>query len=136
MATVPTPNIDPKVDSSDSFFFPLSLDVSINPLSPEEFTYNIEKIANNQTVITMSLNEKNAELYTMAIWGRVFEWDGDTASPPIQDGNDEGDKETETEDNNDVVDGEENENAADSSIVAVTNKTLMLLVITLLFLRK
>lgn len=81
----------------------------------------------------MELNNSNAELYTFAVWGRVFEWDNEPASPPVVDDNvTEDGTESVTEESSDNDD----QNVPGSSVVATTSKTLMLLAISLLFLRK
>lgn len=79
---MPTPIIDTAVEAHDSSFFPVSLDVSIMPLEVEEYTYT-EESKEETTNYTLTLNS-DKELYTFAVWGRVYERDGLEASPPVR----------------------------------------------------
>ncbi|XP_063368774.1 vanin-like protein 1 [Cydia amplana] len=72
VATVPTPVLDTRLDAHDSSFFPISLDVSIMPLEPSEYTYT-EVPGDGTTVFTYTLVNTEKELYSFAVWGRVFE---------------------------------------------------------------
>ncbi|XP_063541459.1 vanin-like protein 1 isoform X3 [Cydia strobilella] len=72
VATVPTPALDNLLDAHDSSFFPISLDVSIMPLEPSEYTYT-EVQGDVTTVFTYTLVNTEKELYSFAVWGRVFE---------------------------------------------------------------
>ncbi|KAM3963991.1 vanin-like protein 1 [Aphomia sociella] len=83
-ATVPTPVSDQQLQARDSAFFPLSLDVSLMPLETEGFTYN-ENTQGNVTVYTLTLRRNTAQLYTFAVWGRVFATDGQDAAPAVPD---------------------------------------------------
>ncbi|XP_026755190.2 uncharacterized protein LOC113515229 [Galleria mellonella] len=83
IATVPTPVIDQQLQTHDSAFFPLSLDVSIMPLKANEFSYN-EDVYENITVYTLTLKNSNAQLYSFAVWGRVFATDGEVQTPPLE----------------------------------------------------
>lgn len=51
------------------------------PLEVKEYTY-AEESNGNRTNYTLTLNS-NKELYTFAVWGRVFERDGLEASKPL-----------------------------------------------------
>ncbi|XP_059054217.1 vanin-like protein 1 [Achroia grisella] len=83
VATVPTPVIDQEVQARDSAFFPLSLDIYIMPLKPQEFTY-YENEYGNVTIYNLTLNNYDAQLYSFAVWGRVFATDGDIETPPVE----------------------------------------------------
>ncbi|XP_049879633.1 vanin-like protein 1 isoform X4 [Pectinophora gossypiella] len=84
VATVPTPVLLSNLTAHDSAFFPVSLDVSIMPLEPEGFTYNTDT-QGTTTVYTLKLNNNTAELYTFAVWGRLFGLDDQEATPPLPD---------------------------------------------------
>lgn len=71
VATVPTPVLVPQLNAKDSAFFPVSLDVSIMPLEVDEYTYT--EVQNNEnTVFTFTLVNTGKDLYTFAVWGRVY----------------------------------------------------------------
>ncbi|XP_026314153.1 vanin-like protein 1 [Hyposmocoma kahamanoa] len=83
IATVPKPITDTAVQAHDSSYFPVSLDVSIMPLEVKEYTYTEE--SNGETTnYTFTLNS-NKELYTFAVWGRIFERDGLEPTKPLHD---------------------------------------------------
>ncbi|CAG5024347.1 unnamed protein product [Parnassius apollo] len=87
IATVPTPVIDTYLKAADSTFYPVSLDIKIMPLEPQDYTFTLEN-SNNMRVTTynFTLNKQNSDLYSFAVWGRVFGTDGEEASPPVKDG--------------------------------------------------
>ncbi|XP_073948410.1 vanin-like protein 2 isoform X3 [Choristoneura fumiferana] len=71
VATVPTPVVVPQLNAKDSAFFPVSLDVSIMPLEVDEYTYT--EVQNNEnTVFTFTLVNTGKDLYTFAVFGRVY----------------------------------------------------------------
>ncbi|CAK1590455.1 unnamed protein product [Parnassius mnemosyne] len=87
IATVPTPVIDKDLEAPDSTFYPVSLDIKIMPLEPQDYVFKFE--TNNHmrvTTYTFSLNKQKSDLYSFAVWGRVFGTDGEEASPPVKDG--------------------------------------------------
>ncbi|RVE50259.1 hypothetical protein evm_005094 [Chilo suppressalis] len=82
IATVPTPRIDAELESRDTVYFPLSLDTSIMPLEPDYYTYSEDK-NEEVTVYNLFLEKYDRELYSFAIWGRVFAGDGELEDPPL-----------------------------------------------------
>ncbi|XP_075983848.1 vanin-like protein 1 isoform X3 [Anticarsia gemmatalis] len=82
-ARMPT-SIMTDLDADDFVVFPVALQVSIMPLETKEYTYN-KTVTGNVTVHSMSLLNSSPELYTFAIWGRVFATDGQEADPPFED---------------------------------------------------
>ncbi|XP_028172899.1 vanin-like protein 1 [Ostrinia furnacalis] len=82
VASVPTPVVVQNVTSRDSAYFPVSLDVSIMPLESEYYSYTEDNRGEN-TVYSMNLINRDAELYSFAVWGRYFLTDGLDADPPL-----------------------------------------------------
>ncbi|CAH2051808.1 unnamed protein product, partial [Iphiclides podalirius] len=81
-AVVPTPNTDNTLDAADSAFYPVSLDVSIMPLKSHQYTF--DSVSNGSTTTYfLNLNSEVEDLYSFAVWGRVFATDGEDASPPL-----------------------------------------------------
>lgn len=83
-ATFPTPVIEAALQATDSAVFPVAAKTSIMPLEPEDYTYEFASSGNN-TVYNLTLENFNEELYSFAVWGRVFATDGQEADPPVQD---------------------------------------------------
>ncbi|XP_013146606.1 PREDICTED: vanin-like protein 2 isoform X2 [Papilio polytes] len=87
IASMPTPQKVKELDADDSVFYPVSLDVAINPLRPEQYTY--EKTLSDdghKTHYSFKLNNVTRNLYSFAVWGRVFADDGKDATPPLTGG--------------------------------------------------
>lgn len=84
IATVPTPVPEPAVGAPDSAYFPVSMDVSIMSLESQDFAYTVEE-SGDVTIHTMTLSKKDKEIYSFAVWGRLFERDGFDATPPVTD---------------------------------------------------
>ncbi|KAJ0173032.1 hypothetical protein K1T71_011208 [Dendrolimus kikuchii] len=112
-AIIPTPIRETDLQADDSIFIPLSVNVNIMALKSTDFNYN--KVDNgNTTTHSYTLVNKNAELYTFALWGRVFATDGLDVDPPRN----------ETEDT-----------SPDSSVVHLVNSVLLIPTILLLLRR-
>ncbi|XP_045539002.1 vanin-like protein 2 isoform X3 [Papilio machaon] len=86
-AIMPTPQRVKELDADDSVFYPVSLDVAINPLKPEYYTYE-KKLSGGglKTHYSLKLNNFTRDLYSFAVWGRVFADDGKEATPPLTSG--------------------------------------------------
>ncbi|XP_072934499.1 vanin-like protein 2 isoform X3 [Epargyreus clarus] len=82
VATVPTPQIVPDLDAHDSSYFPVALTTSIMPLESKDYTYEVST-QGNVTNISAVLKSNTPELYSFAVWGRVFDRDGEDATPPL-----------------------------------------------------
>ncbi|CAG9791384.1 unnamed protein product [Diatraea saccharalis] len=82
IATMPTPVIEDEIQARDTIYFPLSLDTSIMPLEPDDYTYS-EDINGNVTTYSMFLDRYDKELYSFAIWGRIFSRDGQEEDPKL-----------------------------------------------------
>ncbi|XP_053617654.1 vanin-like protein 1 [Plodia interpunctella] len=84
IATFPTPVLNTTLTAQDSEFFPISLNVAIMPLEPQDTTFT-EEIQGPNTVFTYTLENHDVKLYTFSVWGRVYGWDGYDESPPVGD---------------------------------------------------
>ncbi|XP_068623395.1 vanin-like protein 2 isoform X3 [Battus philenor] len=83
-AAVPTPKIDKILRASDSVFYPVSLDTSIMPLRPQQYTYEIKILDNETSNYSFKLNNITSNVYSFAVWGRVFIDDGQNPTPPLR----------------------------------------------------
>lgn len=52
------------------------------PLESQYYSYS-EDIQGSRSVYSLTLNNKYAELYTLAVWGRYYLTDGNEADPPL-----------------------------------------------------
>lgn len=57
------------------FYLPSTLDTSILPLQPNQFTYETDEKSNDKVDIAMSLADNNDHLLTFGIYGRDFNLD-------------------------------------------------------------
>jgi hypothetical protein len=89
IATVATPVMEPEFQAKNTVYFPVSLKTSIMPLETEYYIYS-EDINQNVTVYSLFLDNTEVELYSFAIWGRLFATDGQEADPPIEENTEPG----------------------------------------------
>lgn len=52
------------------------------PLEAEDYLYELTSVESN-TVFKLTLRNFNEELYSFAVWGRVFATDGQEADPAV-----------------------------------------------------
>lgn len=71
------------MNADDSAVFPVALKSSIMPLEAEAYYYG-KMTAGIVTYSSLTLRDFDEELYTFAIWGRVFATDGQEADPPVE----------------------------------------------------
>ncbi|KAL0867648.1 hypothetical protein ABMA27_008399 [Loxostege sticticalis] len=131
VASVPTPVVIQNVSARDSGFFPVSLDVSIMPLESDYYTYS-EDIQGSTTVYSLTLNKKDAELYSFAVWGRYYLTDGNEADPPvaIDDGENNGDSGSQNVTDSPLL--TEGEGEPDSACVHVISSLMVVMVLGLM----
>lgn len=119
------------MSARDSGFFPVSLDVSIMPLESDYYTYS-EDTQGSTTVYSLTLNKKDAELYSFAVWGRYYLTDGNEADPPlgIDDGENNGDSGSQSV--TDLPLPIEGEGEPDSACVHVISSLMVVMVLGLM----
>ncbi|XP_041971884.1 vanin-like protein 1 isoform X1 [Aricia agestis] len=86
IAEVPKPIIDEAVETTDSAYFPVSLDTAIMPLEISEYTFE-EKHTSTINIYEYKLKNFDTGLYAFGIWGRVYETDGEDATPAVDETN-------------------------------------------------
>ncbi|XP_026740921.1 vanin-like protein 2 isoform X2 [Trichoplusia ni] len=84
-ATMPTPVVTENLQADGSVVYPVSLSVATLPLETREYSY-AKVPSGDRTLHIYSLENKAAELYSFAVWGRQFSTDGQNATDPITDG--------------------------------------------------
>lgn len=83
---MPTSITDAALSAENSVVYPVSVKSSLMPLEPTTYTFN--KVVNTQiTLYDYALSVHEVELYSFALWGRVFATDGDEATPPFNSSN-------------------------------------------------
>lgn len=89
---VPTPETDELLSANKAVYFPITLDTSLTPLKPADYTFLGRQILDSYTVYGFLLKNLDAELYSYGIWGREYTRDGEdptnngvTEPPPESD---------------------------------------------------
>ncbi|CAK1541580.1 unnamed protein product [Leptosia nina] len=81
-AFVTTPKRNPELQADNIVYFPVSLQPTILPLQPKDYSLNITSLVGVLDLYSYKLLNHNAELYSFGIFGRVFERDGETPTHP------------------------------------------------------
>lgn len=75
-ATIPSPIYDENLSSDDSIYFPTSVTTLTLPLKPEQYSFS-DNIQDGNNEYKFSLVDFDVELLNFAVWGRIFERDGE-----------------------------------------------------------
>ncbi|XP_045516409.1 vanin-like protein 2 [Pieris brassicae] len=80
-ANLTTPKRNEDLQADNIVYYPISLQPSILPLEPKDYSLNINQIG-DRTFYNYKLLNGNVELYSFGIFGRMFERDDEVPSPP------------------------------------------------------
>lgn len=79
-ANVPKPKLNSSIDAADCVYYPVTSEVSIMPLKTEDYKFTEEQ-SGDRITFELSLLNKDKEILSFGIWGRVFDRDDGEPTP-------------------------------------------------------